>query len=326
MIKKATLQILFILMLPIIGFSQPTEFVILNGTDESIVMESSNSVNAVTLNHRTVELYLRVDNNQTTTKQVVYEEGGAFHGLNIWIQGGSIYLGMWSQEAVSPQWFGTWFRADVESNKWYHVALVLDNTPSNINPGGLKWYLDGVLQDEGRSSTLYSRGQSGQIGHLLGDSYQPLSNDGNFTGDKYEAITDQSGNLSNVSFFKGAIGNFRIWNSSRSQEQINDNKSIKITTLNVAPENMVAYLEGNRIKYVENNSLIFTNSAGTAFPLNTPPTGVTTVWNGKADETWTNSGNWETAVIPVDGDNVEINTFVDVNNSNNLSFAPSLSH
>jgi len=44
MIKKTTLQLLFILLLPLIGFSQPTQFVILDGT-ERIAMSSSTYVN-----------------------------------------------------------------------------------------------------------------------------------------------------------------------------------------------------------------------------------------------------------------------------------------
>ncbi|RUM78430.1 MAG: hypothetical protein DSZ14_05710 [Candidatus Thioglobus sp.] len=260
MIKKTTLQLLLILLFPIIGFSQPTQFVILDGTNnEYIKIPDSDSINKTTLNNRTVEFWFRVDNASIVTKQMLYKERAIVRGVNIWIENDSLKLGMFS---TNKDWYGTWFRHKIESNTWYHVALVLDN----VGTSGLKFYLNGASVSSGKGGKLFTNEGDVYVGGSKSNnkSLFPKINT-TWTNDKFEAIDDTKTEALTITYFdfKGAIGYFRIWNSARTQTEIDDNKDIKLTILNDSTERMVAYLDGNRVKYVTNTgSSAYTNPGG----------------------------------------------------------------
>ncbi|MCK5907477.1 MAG: LamG domain-containing protein, partial [Flavobacteriales bacterium] len=307
MIKKTTLQLLFILLLPLIGFTQPTQFIVLDGS-QSILIPDSDSINDITLINRTVEFWFRVDDSSSATRQVIYKERASATGINFYVQSGKLYLGMYNDNQLSSNtWWGSWFRKDIESHVWYHVALVLrDGSTGAVGTDELEWYLNGNLQEKIGGGRLYKNAGNISIGKNDNNNkyvkntatWVPKTN-----GDVFEAVDEvyketMSGGLP----FSGMIGNFRIWNSARTQTQIDSLKNIKLTTLNNPPEYMVAYLDGNRVKYIQDDAdgggSDYTLPAGIVFPSNEPGGGDTFTWKGNTNNEWTTDSNWADGTAP----------------------------
>ena len=68
---------------------------------------------------------------QKDRRQVLYEEGGPGSGLNLYLDGTTLYTGVWN--AGNRVWLS---HKDVDVTSWHHVALVLKGDR-------LALYLDG---------------------------------------------------------------------------------------------------------------------------------------------------------------------------------------
>ena len=302
------------LILPLIGFSQPAEYLILNGT-ESIKIPNTKNINTGTLHNRTVEFWFKADALPSDDKRyLIYEEGGNVRGINFWTYNGRLYLGMYNdkQDGETIRWYGTWFRSGVLSaNTWYHVALVLDNGQSStsLTADGLKWYLNGVLQDSRNGGALHNhpgdiqlasdevgvfpKGATWSDSPVVGSQYFEASG----TGDIVDEGTER---------FKGAVGLLKIWNSARSAQEIEANKNVKYTTsdLNVAPENLVAFLNGNHFEYVADDDSSKNTDGKPDGNAGTVVNPDLCIWHGGTDDNWNDASNWDK--VPTDGDDVQI--------------------
>ncbi len=118
--------------------------------DSAPIFNSTNSVTVddgktTDISTRTISLWVEVkDVNRSPEKQVIYQEGDAGDGLNIYVENGQLYVGAWAESS-----FATFLNTSVESNKWYHVALVID---SQI--GKIRGYLDGNKFDAGNAALV----------------------------------------------------------------------------------------------------------------------------------------------------------------------------
>lgn len=74
----------------------------------------------------------------TTLSQVIYEEGDASDGLNIYIRAGNVYVGAWSNTNL---WAGQFLSTATSAGQWHHVAYVFDS----VTDASFKLYHDGVL-------------------------------------------------------------------------------------------------------------------------------------------------------------------------------------
>ena len=92
-------------------------------------------------------------------KQTIYEQGGTTRGLNIYIYGGSLYVGGWNEPSNESNWNpGTFLStSSIENNTWYHVALTL-NGGSSVSSNVFKGYLNGVEFGSGDGSKLWNHG------------------------------------------------------------------------------------------------------------------------------------------------------------------------
>ncbi len=304
-----------VFLLPLIGVAQsaPTDYLLLDGT-QSINVPDTKYINFEPHSSRTVEFWFKVDDVNAAAKQMIYKEGGGLRGINFYVEAGKLYLGIYNKRAEygSAIWYGTWFRKTVVSNQWYHVALVLDNGDSNVYGTELSWYLDGTFQNHANGGTLYKHGNDIYLGSNVQDSTYPsnaalwVTNNGS---EIYEAAADSdSPKLVGDFYLSGAVGNLRIWNSARSASEINNNKNTVYVTsdLNVAPENLVAFLNDDQIEYVDSgdaNTITADSNTGTAY------NSTYFVWDGYTDGDWTNPENWDPYnTMPSAGDNVSIET------------------
>jgi hypothetical protein len=134
--------------------------------------------------------------NDITSRQVLYEEGGTVNGLNIYINGGSVYVGAWSE---SDSWNGVWLSTPTTANEWHQVAYVFDYAN-----GLFELFYDGQLITNSVPASHIS-GHSGNdaIGAMIQSS-------------KMEN-TDKSGN---GYYFNGLIDEFRVYDRALSTKEV----------------------------------------------------------------------------------------------------------
>ena len=106
--------------------------------DKAPVFNSTNSVTLTLVSHqatesRTISLWFEAANSDLNRKQVILEEGDSEDGLNIYLENGELFLGVWSAGS-----FETFLQTSVPMSGWNHVALVLDG-----GSGKVRGYLNG---------------------------------------------------------------------------------------------------------------------------------------------------------------------------------------
>jgi hypothetical protein len=194
-----------------------------DGSNQYIQISNSNDINTGSNNHsqKTIEAWFSVDNKDITSrKQTIYEQGGTVRGLNIYIYGGSLYVGGWNEPSNESNWNpGTFLStSSIENNTWYHVALTLDGG-SSVTNNAFKGYLNGVEFGSGDGSKLWNH---------AGDVSIARNRDTKF----------HSGDYNSAKYFDGKIDEVRLWNITRSQAQI---ASKKDTVLNGDENGLTSY-------------------------------------------------------------------------------------
>ena len=99
-----------------------------DGVDDGVKIPDNSSINTSVSTQKTVELIFNADT--VTGKQVIYEQGGASNGLNIYLEDAQLKLGAWVSNS------GEWLSYDINANSTYHVVLVFDS-------GELTGYVNG---------------------------------------------------------------------------------------------------------------------------------------------------------------------------------------
>ena len=130
-------------------------YVTFDGAGDHIAISDSDDINLGQHSLRTVTAWFNVnDKTITANKQTIYEEGGSADGLNIYVYGGSLYVGAWPNGC----WLST---SQISSGQWHHVAIVLDGGEST-----LQGYLDGEEFNSGAGATLANHGDNIGIGKV----------------------------------------------------------------------------------------------------------------------------------------------------------------
>ena len=175
----------------------------LYGDGDYVHIPNTPDINLGTHDKRTVEVWFKVrDKTISTKKQVIYEEGGTTRGLNIYLFDSLLYVSEYNENMSS--WSGTYLSTDaIESEKWHHVALVLDGTDT-LQSNALKAYLDGNSFGSGNGLRLVEHLNPIGIGAANGKT-------------RFEDETFEGGE---GHFFDGLIDEVRIWNIARPQEHI----------------------------------------------------------------------------------------------------------
>ena len=185
-----------------------------DGSNDYIKINNSSDINTGSNNHsqKTIETWFKVTNkNITSRKQTIYEQGGTVRGLNIYVYGGSLYVGGWNEPNGESDWDpGTWLStASIQNNTWHHVALTL-NGGTSVSNNAFKGYLDGVQFGSGQGSKLWNH---------AGDVSIARNRDTKF----------HTGDYNSSRYFAGTIDEFRLWNTPRTQSQIAASKDSILT-------------------------------------------------------------------------------------------------
>ena len=175
-----------------------------DGSNDWVQIGNSGDINTGS-NHtqKTIEAWFEVNNKDLTSyKQTIYEQGGTVRGLNIYIYGGSLYVGGWNEPNGESDWDpGTWLStSSIQSNTWHHVVLTL-NGGNSVTNNAFKGYLDGTQFGSGQGSKLWNH--PGGIGIAR-------NADTKF----------HTGDYSSARYFAGTIDEVRLWNVERTASQI----------------------------------------------------------------------------------------------------------
>ena len=191
-----------------------------DGNDDFIKINNSSDINIGSHHtNKTIEAWFKVDNkNITSRKQTIYEQGGTVRGLNIYVFGGSLYVGGWNEP--ESRWNpGTWLSTNlIQSNTWHHVALTL-NGGNSVSNNAFKGYIDGIQFGSGKGSKLWSHGGDISIGRNRDTKFH-------------------SGDFNSARYFSGHIDEVRLWNITRTESEI---LSKKDTVLSGDEQGLSAY-------------------------------------------------------------------------------------
>ncbi|MBN1338982.1 MAG: hypothetical protein JXA03_06650 [Bacteroidales bacterium] len=247
-----------------------------NGSDDYGLLLNSADINTGgPYANRTIEVWFFAKNIGKTTPQVIYEEGGATRGFNIYIQSGTLYAGGWNQTETS--WAGTYLSTGaISSQRWHHVVLSLQNATSVLQPDKLKAFLDGNEFGSGMGTLVYAHSADICIGRN-GSTRFHTGND-NSEGE----------------YFEGYIDELRIWNSARSVNQIRQNIHRKLVTP-ASQSNLVCYIDFNETngrfawdKSASGNPAKLLNIAYSDWVASTAPIPYISIQNGN----WNNTVTW----------------------------------
>ena len=181
-----------------------------NGTDAYIQPPTSSLINtASVLANRTIEVLFMPMEVERADHQVVYEEGGAVRGFNIYILNGTLYVGAWNEAETG--WQGDWISYQgLQNFEWYHVFLILRDATDSITADKLELYVNGSLIGTAPGTRVYAHSGAIGVGAVVSDS-------------KFHDIGDFSGN---GKYFKGCIAMLRIYNKALEATEIADRVNI----------------------------------------------------------------------------------------------------
>ncbi|MGF1453674.1 MAG: PKD domain-containing protein [Opitutales bacterium] len=177
------------------------------GTDLVTIADQADFNNGnAPFQQRTISLWFALDT--TSGRQLLFEEGGGIRGLNLYVDGTTLYAGGWDRNLDGDDvdtWPGTWRSVEgISAGQWYHVALVLDATadPTRLNSGAFRAYLDGVEFDVSNDlgMQLWNHGDDGGLGGVNGGS---LYHDGTAPGT-----------------LAGYLDDFAVWNRALTAAEV----------------------------------------------------------------------------------------------------------
>lgn len=171
-----------------------------DGTSDGIKIPDSNRINiGGPFPKRTVAALFNCDNVNKNQKQVIFEEGGRTRGLVIYVFDGKVYVGGWNRAEYN--WNGEWLSADIKSDRWYHVGLVIRDAAGKVEKDKFEMWLDGKLIEKADGGQLHAHGDDNGIGYV----------------NQNAVYHDDGGAGTNIDFFGGLIDEVVIYGSSFNQ-------------------------------------------------------------------------------------------------------------
>ncbi len=121
-------------------------------------LPSSAAINLGTFDEKTLSVSFETGAD-VQSRQVIYEQGAGGRGLNVFVDGGKVYLAAWNYN--EENWGYKEISADIDADTAYTATLVMDGAyPAN---GTLEGYLNGVpIGEVGGVGLLYEH--SGDVG------------------------------------------------------------------------------------------------------------------------------------------------------------------
>jgi len=146
-----------------------------DGSGDGITVPDHHLLNTGTHAQRTVSLWFKADD--LDGRQLLYEEGGVWRGLAIFLDGDTLFVRGWNVNESNPgaeaEWVGTTHSlAGLAADRWYHVALVLDATPgsTSLTANAFTAYVDGQFLGTGPGSQLWPHANDVGIGRIAGNT------------------------------------------------------------------------------------------------------------------------------------------------------------
>jgi len=186
-----------------------------NGSSDGIQIPDSPRINTGgPFPKRTVASFFNCDNVDKDQHQVIFEEGGRTRGLAIYVFDGKVYGGAWNR--AEYHWQGEWISADINSDRWYHVAVVIRDAAGKVEKDKFEMWLDGKLIDSTDGGQLHAHGDNNGIGFV----------------NQNAVFHDDGGNGTNINWFSGMIDEMIVYSSSFVKADI-----LELTIpLNVEPQ------------------------------------------------------------------------------------------
>ncbi len=142
------------------------------------------------IDERAISFYFNSYNN--SERHMIFEEGGAAAGMNVYISNNTIYTGVWGGT-------GDFISYPITESTWHHAVIIYDNAEDIF-----ELYLDGVLVNSTTTTKVVGAHSSDDaIGAVYDDTE---FHDGDFTGDGY--------------YYQGLLDQITIYNISFGQEQV----------------------------------------------------------------------------------------------------------
>lgn len=171
-----------------------------NGTSDGIKIPDSPRINITNIfTNRTVAALFNCSDVSKNQKQVIFEEGGRTRGLVIYVFDGKLYVGGWNRAEYT--WNGEWLSADIKSNRWYHVGLVIRDAAGKVEKDKFEMWLDGKLIEKADGGQLHAHGDDNGIGFV----------------NQNAVYHDDSGAGTNIDWFGGLIDEVVVYSSSFTQ-------------------------------------------------------------------------------------------------------------
>ncbi|UQD57336.1 GEVED domain-containing protein [Flavobacterium sp. K5-23] len=169
----------------------------LNGTSDYVGISNSNLINLGITDFRTVSMWFKA--NDITSRQVLYNEGGATNGFSMYIEGGRVYVLGWESNSA---WNAP--NAAINVGQWYNITFVFDE---NATDGyHFKGYLDGVNIGQ------FNQGSGGNNGMSAHSGPVAIGSNSN--------IRFHNNSTSSNNYFNGYVDGFKLWNRSLTQAEI----------------------------------------------------------------------------------------------------------
>lgn len=153
---------------------QPDTAVDLDGASDSVLLGDSPDINTSTRAERTTELWFEADS--VAGRQILYEEGGTVNGLNVYLDGATLYATAWGDTLGWSNDLVVSTAIAVDTR--YHVAVTLDA----VTTRRLVLYVDGSpvgTATKADSAQWNAHSDDGAIGVLNGGT---RFHDGNSSG------------------------------------------------------------------------------------------------------------------------------------------------
>ena len=189
---------------------------------------------------KTIELWFSVDDADSSTEQVIYEQGGSTRAAVVYVRDGKVFAGVHNSAtdgggAASPWPNGNiadgaselaFVSTNIDSDTPYHLALVMDGADAfdeNLElPGTLTGYLNGQqFESIDGIGTLYSHTDAIRVGGVASQTHFDPDFSG-FTafGNDGLDLDPPAASAQAPYFFQGVVDDLALYDSALTAEQI----------------------------------------------------------------------------------------------------------
>ena len=163
--------------------------IVLDGIDDEISIENVDELNLD--REQTVTFWFKAEDPLRKSKQVLYEDGDSWGGLNIYLEAGRLYAGAWVY-GTNNSWKETYHSTELVDTNWHHVGLVLHAklTGNAFVPDGFKGFLDGFEFGSGNARIGLGRRDNITLGSS-GDTTRYHDGVATSPGDHFAGIVDE---------------------------------------------------------------------------------------------------------------------------------------